>query len=109
MARTSASNHQGGTTRPPRKVSQSLSSSTSTSSIVAKSGFISVQGTWTGTINVEVDPDSVGTWSNMTDTAGTVVAITANCNIAFDNGCAIKTRVKFTRTTGTAVIVLAGG
>jgi hypothetical protein len=70
--------------------------------------MVSVQGTWVGTINVEVDPDGSGTWSSITDLTGTVAAFTTNINIAFDNGAAVKMRLKFTRTSGTAVIVLTG-
>jgi len=108
MTRTVAAHHTGGSRRPPRSVSQSLAASGSTNSILAKEGMVSVQGTWVGTINVEVDPDGSGNWSSITDRSGAVEAFTSNINIAFDNGAAVKTRVKFTRTSGTAVVVLTG-
>lgn len=44
----------------------------------------------------------------MTDPTGAVAAVTTNVNISFDNGVPVKTRGKFTRTSGTAVIVLEG-
>lgn len=90
------------------KVSESLAASNSTASLVIKEGFVSVQGTWTGTINIEVDPMNNATWSNVTDETGTALAYTGNINLAIDNGAPIKTRVKFTRSSGTAVIALIG-
>lgn len=90
------------------KVSESLAASGSTASLVMEKGFVSVQGTWTGTINIEVDPSGAGSWSNITDLTGAAVAPTANVNLAIDNGAPVKTRIKFTRTTGTAVVVLTG-
>ncbi|PAQ09557.1 hypothetical protein [Mesorhizobium temperatum] len=90
------------------KVSESLAATGSTGELVLKGGFVSVQGTWAGTINVEVDPTGAGSWSNITDTAGTALAFTGNFNLAIDNGAPVKTRVKFTRTSGTAVVALIG-
>lgn len=90
------------------KVSESLAATGSTDLLVLKSGFVSVQGTWAGTINVEVDPTGAGSWSNITDIAGATLAFTGNFNLAIDNGGPVKTRVKFTRTSGTAVVVLIG-
>lgn len=90
------------------KVSESLVATGSSGILVLKEGFVSVQGTWVGTINIEVDPIGNGTWSNLTDAAGAAIALTGNFNVAIDNGAPIKTRVKFTRTSGTAVVVLTG-
>jgi hypothetical protein len=105
---TMAAHHNGGPRRPARTVSQSLSATGNTNPVVAKSGFLSVQGTWAGTINLEVDPSNTDTWSSITDLTGVAAAFTGNVNVAFDNGAATKTRVKFTRTSGTAVIALIG-
>lgn len=90
------------------KVSESLAATGSTGELVLKGGFVSVQGTWAGTINVEVDPTGAGSWSNITDLTGAALAFTGNFNLAIDNGAPVKTRVKFTRTSGTAVVVLIG-
>ena len=90
------------------KVSDSLTATGSTDSLVIKSGFVSVHGTWTGSIAVEVDPSGGDTWSALSDADGTDLAYTANFNLAIDNGSPVKTRVTFTRSSGTAVVVLQG-
>ena len=90
------------------KVYESLAATGSTDSLVLKTGFVSVQGTWEGTIEVEVDPTAENSWSTISDVDGADISYTAPFNLTIDNGAPVKTRVTFTRTSGTAVVVLTG-
>ena len=90
------------------KIADDLDATGSTDPLVIKSGFVSVQGTWTGTIEVEVDPVGDGSWSPLSDSDGADLSYTANFNLAIDNGVPVKTRVTFTRSSGTAEVVLVG-
>ena len=76
------------------------------SSVVIRRGFLRISGTWTGTANVQVQTG--GTWTDMTDEAGTVVAYTANMSCAIDNAVALPTRVNWTRSSGDLVYFLTG-
>lgn len=88
--------------------SDSLDATGAGTALFIKDGHVTVRGTWTGTINVQIDPLGDGNWVNMTDDTGSEYAFTDDFDLTIDNGVRMKTRVLFTRTTGTAIAVLQG-
>ena len=90
------------------KKSDSIAATGAGGSVVIRKGWLSISGTWVGTINLQVDVNNNDTWSNATDQTGTAIALTQNTNCPIDNAVAMKTRAYFTRTSGTAVVTLIG-
>lgn len=74
--------------------------------VVVKTGWIQLSGTWAGTVNLQTGQNPDGTWSNVTDGLGAVLAFTGNLNCPVDNSIPMNTRVNFTRTSGTLVVTL---
>lgn len=90
------------------KVAQAIAATGASDSLVIKEGFLSISGTFVGTVAVQVDPAGDGTWLPLLDADGAAYEFTAAATMAIDNGAAIKTRVYFTRSSGTVNVVLDG-
>lgn len=89
------------------KKANALSATGAGSAVVITKGWAQVTGTWTGTINLQNDVGNDDTWVNATDETGTALAWTGNFSCPIDNSTAIRTRLYFTRTTGTANTLLS--
>ena len=74
--------------------------------ITVQTGWLSLSGTWVGTVNLQRGPNADGSWSNITDGAGAVIALTANTECPIDNAMPMSMRVNFTRTSGTLVAAI---
>ena len=85
-----------------------LGATGSTDSLLMRAGFVSLEGTWTGSVAVEVDAMGDGSWTPLTDITSTPHAWTANTTITIDNGAPVKTRVTFTRSSGTLEVGMVG-
>lgn len=84
-------------------VSESLAATGSTTdqTFPSRQGSVAISGTWAGTVDIEQQLED-GTWRTMADGS-----FTANTDgKAFDNGSAMSVRATFTRTSGTAVVVI---
>lgn len=90
------------------KVKADLSATGEGSALVITHGWLRLSGTWTGTVNLQTDPNNDGTWTNATDENGTAIALTGNINCPIDNSLPVKTRVYFTRSSGTVTYTLMG-
>ena len=90
------------------KVVDSLSATGSTDSLLVKEGFVSLSGTWVGSVAIEVDPSGLDAWLPMRDQSGNPIAYTSNQTVAIDSGAPVKTRITFTRTSGTLNAALVG-
>ena len=90
------------------KVKANLAASGETEPLLLHHGFVSLAGTWEGTVALEVDPSGDDDWIPLTDLDGNAYEFTSNVTAAVDNGAAVKTRVAFTRTSGTLDAVLMG-
>jgi hypothetical protein len=75
--------------------------------ITVQNGWLTLSGTWTGTVNLQTGPNPDGTWNNITDGAGNAIALTTNANCPIDNSMPVQMRVFFTRSTGTLVASIA--
>jgi len=67
--------------------------------------FLSITGTWAGTVKVQRSHDGGTTWSDMTAGGSAWASFTANCDEIVDEAAhsGLRYRVYFTRTSGTAV------
>ena len=84
-------------------VTESLSATGSTTdqTFPTRQGSVSISGTWVGTVNLEQQLED-GSWRTMADGS-----FTANTDgKAFDNGSGLSIRATFTRTSGTADIII---
>lgn len=89
------------------QVSDSLAATGTGTAITVKNGWLSLSGTWAGTVNLQRGPNADGSWSNMTDGSGNAIALTVNTECPIDNAIPMQMRVNFTRTSGTLVAAIA--
>jgi hypothetical protein len=88
-------------------VTDTLSSTGAGTEFSATTGrpiFLSVTGTWVGTIKVQRSHDGGDSWNDMTAGGAAWASFTANCDEVVDEAAhsALLYRVHFTRTSGTA-------
>lgn len=76
--------------------------------VVINKGWINLRGTWTGTVNVQTDVTNSGVWANATDETGEAIALTTAASCPIDNAVAMKTRLYFTRSSGTLDYTIRG-
>jgi hypothetical protein len=88
------------------RVVDTLAATGTGTAITVQTGWLSLTGTWTGTVNLQTGPNPDGSWSSITDASGNVIALTVNTNCPIDNAIPMSMRVNFTRTTGTLVAAL---
>lgn len=77
-------------------------------SLVIKNGYAQTTGTWVGTVALQIDLLNDDTWVGATDKDGAALSFTANFCVPIDNSIPVKTRLHFTRTSGTAVTSIKG-
>lgn len=88
------------------RVTDMLAATGNGTAITVQNGWLSLTGTWVGTVNLQTGPNPDGSWSNMTDGSGNVIALTANTNCPIDNAMPMSMRANFTRTSGTLVAAI---
>ena len=89
------------------RVSDTLAATGAGSAITVQNGWLTLSGTWTGTVNLQTGPNPDGSWNDVTDGAGNVIALTVNTNCPMDDSMPMQVRVYFTRLTGTLVASIA--
>ena len=88
--------------------SDSLSATGAGSTFQAKAEepvFLTITGTWVGTVKVQRSHDGGATWNDMTAGGAAWASFTANCDEIVDEAAhsGLRYRAYFTRTSGTAV------
>ncbi|RTL63538.1 MAG: hypothetical protein EKK41_23155 [Hyphomicrobiales bacterium] len=88
------------------RVQDSLAATGAGTAITVQTGWLSLSGTWVGTVNLQRGPNPDGSWSNITDASGNVIALSVNTECPIDNAIPMSMRVNFTRTSGTLVAAI---
>lgn len=90
-------------------LSQAVTATGVTASVLMKTGAVRVSGTFVGTVQVEVDVIGDGTFAAAVDTTGAAITFTAPGALKIDNGLSCNTRLNCTAyTSGTINVALAG-
>lgn len=78
-----------------------------TASCLMKDGIVRISGTFSATVQVEVDAIGNGTYAPATDSSGTALNLTAAGVMRVNNGIACNTRVTCTAyTSGTVNVAM---
>ena len=90
----------------PTAFSGSLSASGTAGSFSPQAGrpvYLTLTGTWAGTVQVEITRDGGTTWAPMTALGAAWARFTGNCDEMVDDPStnAVTYRINFTRTSGT--------
>lgn len=88
-------------------VSGNLTGTGSSAPVLMKQGTVRISGTFSATIQVEVDVIGNGTWAPALDSAGAAVDLTVPGVMKIDNGAPCNTRVTCSAyTSGTIAYAL---
>lgn len=91
-------------------LSSSLTATGATSAIMMRNGIVRVSGTFSATLQVEVDALANGTWAPALDGSGAAINITVPGVLKVENGVTCPTRINCTAyTSGTVAVAIRGG
>lgn len=92
------------------QLSSSLTGTGSTSAVIMRNGIVRLSGTFSATLQVEVDALANNTWAPALDGSGAAINITVPGVLKIENGVSCPTRVTCTAyTSGTVNVALRGG
>lgn len=92
------------------QLSSSLTGTGSTDPVIMRNGIVRLSGTFSATLQVEVDALANNTWAPALDGSGAAISVTVPGVLKIENGVSCPTRVTCTAyTSGTVNVALRGG